>query len=99
MLIDTQSRATTALTKGTHVSESPATPLEAPVPATPAHTTPKALADVIGVDPKVLRSHLRKTYTRPAEAKNTTWLIPLDIADEVIAHYDALAAKKTDTPS
>ena len=85
MLIDTQSRASTALTKGTHVSDSP---------ATPAHVTPTALAETIGINPKVLRSHLRKAYTRPVEAKNTTWLIPLEIADEVIEHYAALAAKK-----
>jgi hypothetical protein len=60
----------------------------------PANVTPKALAATIGIDPKVLRSHLRKTYTRPVEAKNTTWLIPADVAEEVVAHYDALAAKK-----
>jgi len=66
----------------------------------PAHVTPSALAEEIGINPKVLRSHLRKAYTRPVEAKNTTWLIPIDVAEEVKDHYAALAAKKAegDTP-
>ena len=68
--------------------------------ATPATFTPKALAAEIGVDPKVLRSHLRKAFTRPAEAKNTSWLIPADVADAAKAHFEALKAKKAegDTP-
>jgi len=32
--------------------------------------TPKELAAEIGIDPKVLRNHLRKVHTRNAEAKN-----------------------------
>jgi hypothetical protein len=62
----------------------------------PAHVTPKALAAEIGIDPKVLRSYLRKAYTRPNEAKNTTWLIPTAIAEEVKEHYASLAAAKVD---
>jgi hypothetical protein len=65
----------------------------------PAHVTPTALAAEIGINPKVLRSHLRKAYTRPVEAKNTTWLIPTEIADEVKGHYAALAAKKAEAPA
>jgi hypothetical protein len=72
--------------KGGTMSDTTATP-------TPS-TTPKALAAEIGIDPKVLRSHLRKAFTRPAEAKNTTWLIPDEVADEVRAHFEALKAKK-----
>jgi hypothetical protein len=60
-------------------------------------TTPKALAAEIGIDPKVLRGHLRKAHTRVAEAKNTTWLIPADVAEEVKDHFEALKAKKADT--
>lgn len=42
--------------------------------------TPKALAEEIGVDPKVLRGYLRKTFARPAEAKNTSWIITPEAA-------------------
>ena len=59
-------------------------------------TTPKALAAEIGIDPKVLRGHLRKNHARVAEAKNTTLLIPADVAEEVKAHFEAMHAKKAD---
>lgn len=42
---------------------------------------PKVLAAEIGVDPKVLRDYLRKNHARPAEAKNTTWIIPESVAN------------------
>ena len=60
--------------------------------------TPKVLAEEIGVNPKVLRSHLRKAFTRPAEAKNTSWLIPEDVAQAARDHFEALKAKKAETP-
>ena len=60
----------------------------------PANITPKALADELGIDPKRLRGHLRKNHTRAAEAKNTTWLIPHDVADDVREHFEALKAAK-----
>ena len=56
--------------------------------------TPKALAEEIGIDPKTLRGYLRKAHTRVAEAKNTTWLIPADVADEARAHFEAKKAAK-----
>lgn len=49
--------------------------------------SPKELAAKIGVDPKVLRGHLRATYTRPVEAKNTTWIIPAKIASECETYF------------
>lgn len=66
--------------------------------ATPATITPKALAEEIGINPKVLRAHLRKAFSRPAEAKNTSWMIPADVADAAKAHFEALKAKATETP-
>ena len=60
----------------------------------PAYTTPKALSEELGVDPKVLRSFLRKTFTRPVEAKNTTWLLDEDCVAATKEHYASLAAKK-----
>jgi hypothetical protein len=44
--------------------------------------TPKELAAEIGIDPKVLRNHLRKVHTRNAEAKNTSWIIEAPVAAE-----------------
>ena len=43
-------------------------------------TTPKELAAELGVSPKVLRAYLRRNHTRVAEAKNTTWVIPTNVA-------------------
>lgn len=42
--------------------------------------TPKELAADIGIDAKVLRAYLRKFHARPAERKNTSWIIPEDVA-------------------
>jgi hypothetical protein len=49
--------------------------------------TPKALAEEIGVDAKVLRAYLRKEHARSAEAKNTSWLITPAVADEARAKF------------
>ena len=58
-----------------------------------SYTTPKALASDLGIDPKVLRSYLRKTFTRPVEAKNTTWLLDPEVVEATKAHYEAMKAK------
>jgi hypothetical protein len=58
--------------------------------------TPKALAEELGIDPKRLRGHLRKAHSRPNEAKNTSWTIPADVADEVRDHFEALKAVKAE---
>lgn len=50
-------------------------------------TTPKALAEEIGVSPKVLRAYLRRNHQRAAEAKNTTWVIPKNVADKARAAF------------
>ena len=49
--------------------------------------TPKALAEELGIDPKRLRGWLRANHTRAAEAKNTTWGIAPDVADEARARF------------
>ena len=61
--------------------------------------TPKALAAEIGIDPKVLRGHLRKAFTRDVAVKNTTWLITPEAADACREHFEALKAKKADATS
>jgi hypothetical protein len=49
--------------------------------ATKKTYSPKELAAEIGVDPKVLRGYLRKEFPRKAEAKNTSWVIPTNVAN------------------
>lgn len=49
--------------------------------------TPKALAEELAIDPKRLRSYLRKAHTRPSEAKNTTWGIDKATADDARDHF------------
>lgn len=58
-----------------------------------APLTPKALAEEIGIDPKVLRSYLRKEFPRPQEAKNTTWIVPAPAATKAKEHFAKKEAK------
>jgi predicted site-specific integrase-resolvase len=58
---------------------------------------PKVLADEIGVDPKVLRSYLRKTFTRPVEVKNTTWIIDENVANDCREYFAARRAAKAES--
>lgn len=60
---------------------------------TNAPLTPTALAEEIGVSPKSLRGYLRKNFTRPAEAKNTSWIVPDDAADAAREHFAKQEAK------
>jgi uncharacterized protein YjcR len=48
---------------------------------------PKDLALELGIDPKTLRGWLRKEYARPADKKNTSWLIAEDVADAAREHF------------
>ena len=43
--------------------------------------TPKALAEEIGIDAKVLRSFLRKEFARAPEVKNQSWIVTPEAAD------------------
>jgi hypothetical protein len=72
----------------------PKTPAKAKAPAKAKTFRPSELAAEIGVDPKVLRAHLRRNYARPATAKNTTWIIPASVATEVRAAFKKNEAKK-----
>jgi predicted site-specific integrase-resolvase len=56
--------------------------------------TPKELAAEIGIDPKVLRAYLRKNHTRPSEAKNTSWIVPADVAAKAKAAFKKNEATK-----
>ena len=58
-----------------------------------APLTPKVLAEEIGIDAKVLRSFLRKEFPRPAEAKNTSWIVPDPAAKAAREHFAKQEAK------
>ena len=49
--------------------------------ATPV--TPKDLAEELGVDAKRIRAFLRQEFTRPGEAKNTSWFLSDEAAEAV----------------
>lgn len=42
---------------------------------TPVTTTPKALAEELGIDPKRLRGYLRKNHSRDDEMHRQSWVI------------------------
>jgi hypothetical protein len=54
----------------------------------------KALAAEIGIDAKVLRGWLRKQHTRLADAKNQTWIITEEVAEEARVRF---AKNRTDS--
>lgn len=55
----------------------------------PATIRPEALADELGVSGKLVRAYLRKTFARPAEAKNTAWVVTNDQAKQTREHFIA----------
>jgi hypothetical protein len=61
--------------------------VEAPVVEAPKGIRPGALADELGISPKVLRAWLRRNFTRPAEAKNTSWYLSDEQAEAVREAY------------
>lgn len=54
---------------------------------------PEQIAKTLGISGKVVRAYLRKTYTRPTEAKGTTWVLNSKQASDTLAHFKALQAK------
>lgn len=50
---------------------------------------PNELAEELGIDPKRLRAWLRASdFARPAEQKNTNWLLTPDMVEAVKAHFE-----------
>jgi len=63
------------------------------MPAKKMHTRPEDLAKEIGVSGKIVRSFLRATFPRPAEAKNTSWVLTPKMNDAVRSHFAKRQAK------
>ena len=58
---------------------------------------PEQLATSLGISGKIVRSYLRKTYARPAEAKGTTWVLTAKQASDTLAHFKALRTNANDS--
>jgi hypothetical protein len=51
---------------------------------------PEQLARDLGFENgKIVRSYLRKTFTRPNEAKNTAWVLTPEQANATVKHFVA----------
>jgi hypothetical protein len=56
-------------------------------------TRPEDLARVLGISGKVVRAYLRATFTRPVEAKNTSWSLTPKMVEQTYAHFQARMPK------
>jgi hypothetical protein len=58
---------------------------------------PEQLATALGISGKVVRAYLRKTFTRPANAKGSTWVLTDVQAKQTLKHFKSL--RSPDTPN
>lgn len=58
---------------------------------------PEEVAAALGVSGKLVRGYLRVTFTRPIEAKGTTWVLTNEQAQDVLNHF--LARRSPVTPA
>jgi hypothetical protein len=63
------------------------------MPTKKNHTRPEDLAKEIGISGKIVRAYLRATFPRPAEAKNTSWVLTPKMNASVRAHFAKRQAK------
>jgi hypothetical protein len=76
------------------------TPAESPaiVAVRTAETSrPETVANALGVSGKLVRGFLRVTFTRPIEAKGTTWVLTREQANATLDHF--LARRSPVTPN
>lgn len=57
---------------------------------------PGDLAEELGVDAKRVRHFLRAEFTRPLEAKNSSWILTEDQAQAVREHFDPSETEEDD---
>ena len=48
---------------------------------------PEEIANALGVSGKLVRGYLRSTFTRPIEAKGTTWVLDAKQAQATVDHF------------
>jgi predicted site-specific integrase-resolvase len=48
---------------------------------------PEDIAATLGISGKIVRAYLRKTYTRPASAKGSTWVLSQAQATATLTYF------------
>lgn len=48
---------------------------------------PEDIAATLGISGKIVRAYLRKTYTRPASAKGSTWVLSQKQATDTLSYF------------
>jgi hypothetical protein len=48
---------------------------------------PETVAAALGISGKIVRGFLRQTFTRPIEAKGTTWVLSNDQTNATVDHF------------
>lgn len=80
--------------------KAPEAPVEAPAIVavrTAPNARPETVANALGISGKIVRGYLRSTFTRPIEAKGTTWVLTPEQANATIDHF--LARRSSVVPS
>ena len=52
-------------------------------------TRPEQLSELLGISGKIVRAYLRKTYTRPNDAKGSAWSLTEKQSNDTLAHFRA----------
>lgn len=50
---------------------------------------PETVANALGISGKIVRGYLRATFTRPIEAKGTTWVLTPEQTNATLDHFIA----------
>jgi hypothetical protein len=50
---------------------------------------PETVANALGISGKIVRGYLRSTFTRPIEAKGTTWVLTPEQTNATLDHFIA----------
>jgi hypothetical protein len=48
---------------------------------------PEQVANALGISGKLVRGYLRATFTRPIEAKGTTWVLTNEQTNATVDHF------------
>jgi hypothetical protein len=52
-----------------------------------ANARPEQVANALGISGKLVRGYLRATFTRPIEAKGTTWVLTNEQTNATVDHF------------
>jgi predicted site-specific integrase-resolvase len=60
---------------------------------------PEQIAESLGISGKQVRAYLRKAYTRPTDAKGTSWVLTREQAQATIKHFKQASSSKVEDES